>query len=50
VPIGQHRAFDGLTMPQMMLISVVLPAPLGPSSANISPADVQVDTLERVKS
>ena len=26
-----------LTMPQMMLISVVLPAPLGPSSANISP-------------
>ncbi len=28
---------DGLTMPQMMLISVVLPAPLGPSSAKISP-------------
>jgi len=26
-----------LTMPQMMLISVVLPAPLGPSKANISP-------------
>jgi hypothetical protein len=26
-----------LTMPQMMLISVVLPAPLGPSSAKISP-------------
>ena len=26
-----------LTMPQMMLISVVLPAPFGPSSAKISP-------------
>src|SRR3954463_5521264 len=28
---------DGFTMPQMMLISVVLPAPFGPSSAKISP-------------
>ena len=27
----------GLTMPQTMLISVVLPAPFGPSSAKISP-------------
>src|SRR5436853_3828525 len=27
----------GLTMPQMMLMSVVLPAPLGPSRAKISP-------------
>ena len=27
----------GVTMPQTMLISVVLPAPLGPSSAKISP-------------
>jgi hypothetical protein len=27
----------GLTMPQMVLISVVLPAPLGPSRAKISP-------------
>tara|TARA_B100000674_G_scaffold477395_1_gene472960 strand:- start:128655 stop:128951 length:297 start_codon:yes stop_codon:yes gene_type:complete len=27
----------GFTIPQMMLISVVLPAPLGPSNANISP-------------
>ena len=27
----------GLTIPQMMLISVVLPAPLGPSNAKISP-------------
>jgi hypothetical protein len=26
-----------LTIPQMMLIKVVLPAPLGPSNANISP-------------
>jgi hypothetical protein len=26
-----------LTMPQMMLIRVVLPAPLGPSKAKISP-------------
>jgi hypothetical protein len=34
--IGQHPAF-GLTMPQMMLISVVLPAPFGPSKAKISP-------------
>src|SRR3954463_8897720 len=28
---------EALTMPQMMLISVVLPAPFGPSSAKISP-------------
>jgi hypothetical protein len=27
----------GVTMPQTMLISVVLPAPFGPSSAKISP-------------
>ena len=27
----------GLTMPQMMLMRVVFPAPLGPSSAKISP-------------
>ncbi len=27
----------GLTMPQMMLMSVVLPAPFGPSRAKISP-------------
>jgi hypothetical protein len=27
----------GLAMPQMMLTSVVLPAPFGPSSAKISP-------------
>src|SRR3954463_16294154 len=28
---------EALTMPQMMLISVVLPAPFGPSNAKISP-------------
>ena len=28
---------DGFTMPQIMLIKVVLPAPLGPSIAKISP-------------
>ena len=28
---------DGVTIPQTMLISVVLPAPFGPSSAKISP-------------
>jgi len=31
--------------PQMMLISVVLPAPLGPSSAKISPARMSRLTL-----
>ena len=37
-------------MPQMMLISVVLPAPFGPSSAKISPVpDVEVDVLERLE-
>src|ERR1700684_604464 len=29
-----------VTMPQMMLISVVLPAPLGPSRAKISPLSI----------
>ena len=38
----------GVTMPQMMLISVVLPAPFGPSSAKISPRwMLEVDALER---
>ncbi|MND08212.1 hypothetical protein D3C83_306860 [compost metagenome] len=31
----------GVTMPQTMLISVVLPAPLGPSSAKISPRRIE---------
>src|ERR1700677_532098 len=31
------RPVVAVTMPQMMLISVVLPAPLGPRSAKISP-------------
>ena len=40
----------GLTMPQMMLISVVLPAPLGPSSAKISPRRISRSMLfERVE-
>ncbi|MCY1244152.1 hypothetical protein D9M72_572110 [compost metagenome] len=30
----------GLTMPQMIEISVVLPAPFGPSSARISPSSI----------
>lgn len=37
---------DGVTMPQMMLISVVLPAPFGPSSAKISPLLIEMDVLE----
>src|SRR5262245_8074776 len=31
---------EGVTIPQTMLISVVLPAPLGPSSAKISPFSI----------
>jgi hypothetical protein len=41
----------GVTMPQTMLISVVLPAPFGPSSAKISPfGDLQAHRLERMHS
>ena len=37
-------------MPQMMLISVVLPAPLGPSKReDFAAADVEVDVLERLE-
>ena len=37
-------------MPQMMLISVVLPAPFGPSSANISPRlIVEIHAFERLE-
>ncbi|CAM5545090.1 hypothetical protein RLIN73S_03711 [Rhodanobacter lindaniclasticus] len=39
-PSASTRPSLGLTMPQMMLISVVLPAPLGPSSAKISPGSI----------
>ena len=40
----------GLTMPQMMLISVVLPAPFGPSSAKISPRlDLEIDVFQRLE-
>ena len=35
----------GLTMPQITLISVVLPAPLGPSKAKISPRRMSRSTL-----
>jgi hypothetical protein len=37
VPIAVTWPTLALTMPQMMLIRVVLPAPLGPSRARISP-------------
>jgi hypothetical protein len=36
---------DAVTMPQMMLMSVVLPAPFGPSSANISPRRISRSTF-----
>jgi hypothetical protein len=35
----------GVTMPQTMLISVVLPAPFGPSSAKISPGRISRSTF-----
>jgi hypothetical protein len=35
----------GVTIPQMMLISVVLPAPFGPSRAKISPRRMVRSTL-----
>ena len=34
-----------LTIPQMMLMSVVLPAPFGPSSAKISPRRISRSTF-----
>jgi hypothetical protein len=34
----------GVTIPQITLISVVLPAPLGPSSAKISPRRISRST------
>jgi hypothetical protein len=40
VAVDGHVPALGVTMPQTMLISVVLPAPLGPSSAKISPRAV----------
>jgi hypothetical protein len=36
---------DAVTMPHTMLISVVLPAPLGPSSAKISPRRISRSTF-----
>jgi hypothetical protein len=37
VAVDLHLAAGGVTIPQTMLIRVVLPAPLGPSRAKISP-------------
>ena len=38
---------DGVTIPQTILISVVLPAPFGPRSAKISPfLDLEIDVPE----
>ena len=37
VAVCDHHPSVGVTIPQTMLISVVLPAPLGPSRAKISP-------------
>ena len=36
-PVDRDLAVVAVTMPQMMLMSVVLPAPFGPRSAKISP-------------
>jgi hypothetical protein len=38
---------EAVTMPQTMLISVVLPAPLGPRRAKISPRSMSRSTLFR---
>jgi len=37
----------GLTNPQIVLISVVFPAPFGPSKAKISPRLISSDTLSK---
>jgi hypothetical protein len=39
-----HLAGLGLTMPMMHLISVLLPLPLVPSSATVSPSRTSIDT------
>ena len=40
---------DGVTIPQMMLISVVLPAPFGPEQReDFALVDVEIDRVERV--
>jgi hypothetical protein len=37
-------------MPQMMLISVVLPAPFGPEQRkNLAGLDVQIDVVQRLE-
>lgn len=35
---------DGVTIPQIVEINVVFPAPLGPSKARISPAEISKET------
>ena len=49
-PSTMHRPSLALTMPQMMLISVVLPAPFGPSRAKISPRRISRSTCFRARS
>jgi len=41
---GDDGSSVGVTMPQTTLISVVLPAPFGPSSAKISPLSISRST------
>jgi hypothetical protein len=44
-PSAETVPVVALTMPQTMLISVVLPAPLGPRSAKISPRRISRSTF-----
>ena len=46
-PSAMTVPVEAVTMPQMMLISVVLPAPFGPSSAKISPRRISRSTFLR---
>ena len=40
----------GLAMPQMMLISVVLPAPFGPEQReDLAALDVEIDVVQRLE-
>ena len=50
-PSAVHRAgASALTMPQTMLISVVLPAPFGPEQReDLAAADLEVDVLQRLE-
>jgi hypothetical protein len=46
-PSASTWPVEAVTMPQMMLMSVVLPAPLGPSRAKISPRRISRSTFLR---